>query len=97
MDNKQTDFTHVGVKKVTQKKTAVLAKVMDVDMYSLVEVWADTEWESAKKAGLVTDAMLEPKKAHVMGRGVEEYSVEDGKKLLKAVKVQKGKGSKVAA
>jgi hypothetical protein len=51
-------FTHLAVEKPTQRKVALLAKAMDVSIYSLVEYWADAEWRSALKAGLVTDAML---------------------------------------
>ena len=98
MADKQNDFTHVGVTTETQRKTAMLAKVLDVNIYSLVEVWANSEWESAKKAGLVTDAMLGTKKAHFAGSGIHEYTLpQDGKQLLKAVKVgQKDKGAKSA-
>ena len=51
-------FTHLAVEKPTQRKVALLAKAMDVSIYSLVQYWADAEWQDAKKAGLVTDAML---------------------------------------
>lgn len=83
----ENKFTHVGVTTGTQRKIAMLAKVLDISIYSMVEVWADSEWESAKKKGLVTDAMLEQKQAHFAGRGIHEYELpKDGKKLLKAVK-----------
>ena len=71
MTEEPTKFTHIGVKKLTQRKVAILAKVLDdTDMYSLVEFWADTAWESAIKAGLVTNAMLTQKtqSAHVIGK-----------------------------
>lgn len=102
MAEKPNEFTHVGVTTETQKKTAMLAQVLDVNIYSLVEYWANTEWESAKKKGLVTDAMLAPKLAHFAGKGIHEYEIpQDGKKILDAVKisakVQKSKGSKVKA
>ena len=59
MTEESTKFTHIGVKKSTQRKVSILAKVLDdTDMYSLVEFWANSEWENALKAGLVTDAML---------------------------------------
>ena len=51
-------FTHLAVEKQTQRKVSMLAKAMDVSIYSLVEYWASAEWKEAKKAGLVTDAML---------------------------------------
>ena len=46
-------FEHLRVKTKAQRKVQLLARAMDVDMYSLVDYWADNEWESAKKAGLV--------------------------------------------
>jgi len=52
------EYTHIGLKKPTQRKIAVLAKVLDTPIYSLVEYWAEIEWKTALKAGLVTDAML---------------------------------------
>ena len=90
MADKQNDFTHVGVTTETQRKTAVLAKALDTNIYSLVEFWANQEWESAVKKGLVTNAMLKPQKGHVVGRGIVEFTPEDGKKLLKAIKVNRG-------
>lgn len=54
-------YTHVAVEPPTQRKVAILAKAMDVTIYSLVEHWAEQEWKSARKAGLVTDAMLASK------------------------------------
>lgn len=58
----QSDSTHVGILKRTQKQISILARVMSNDtkvtMYDLVGLWADEAWEKAKKAGLVTDAML---------------------------------------
>jgi hypothetical protein len=53
-------FTHVGVTPATQRKVALLAKALDTNIYSLVEYWADKEWQDALKAGLVTPAMLKP-------------------------------------
>ncbi len=88
-EEKKNDFTHVGVTVETQRKIAILAKALDTNIYSLVEIMAEQEWKSAAKAGLVTDAMLEPKKAHYAGKGVAEYSPSDGKKLLEAVKGKK--------
>jgi hypothetical protein len=51
-------YTHVAVEPPTQRKVAILAKAMDVTIYSLVEYWANQEWQAAQKAGLVTEAML---------------------------------------
>ena len=59
MANEENKFTHVAVRPKTKRKVAMLAKALDVDIYSLVDDWAETEWKSAKKAGLVTDKMLE--------------------------------------
>jgi hypothetical protein len=53
-------YTHVGVMTGTQKKIALLSRIRDVNIYDLVEAWADEAWEKAKKEGLVTDAMLTP-------------------------------------
>lgn len=58
MADEENKFTHVAVEKSTQRKVALLAQVMDVSIYSLVEYWAEREWETALKAGLVTEAML---------------------------------------
>ena len=61
MTDELKQFTHIGVEKPTQRKIALLAKALDTNIYSLVEYWADLEWKSALKAGLVTEAMLEPR------------------------------------
>lgn len=100
MAAKPNDFTHVGVTTETQRKTAMLARALDTNIYSLVEFWANQEWETAKKKGLVTDAMLATKQAHFAGKGIQEFTPDDGKKLLAVVKVKgskSAKGSKVAA
>lgn len=71
MTEETPKFTHIGVKKSTHRKVSILAKVLDdTDIYSLVEFWANTEWENALKAGLVTEAMLTQKTqtAHVIGK-----------------------------
>jgi hypothetical protein len=52
-------FTHVGIKKKTKRKIAILAKAQGVDIYELVEYWANEDWKIAEKKGLVTKAMLE--------------------------------------
>ncbi len=51
-------FKHIRVKQNAQRKVQVLARALDVDINSLIAYWADHEWESALKAGLVTGAML---------------------------------------
>jgi hypothetical protein len=71
MDNEDTKFTHIGVTKTTHRKAAILAKVLDnTNIYSLVEFWANSAWDSAIEAGLVTNAMLNQGKqsAHVIGK-----------------------------
>lgn len=61
-------FTHIAVKRETQRKAAILSKVLDgVSIYSLVAFWADKEWKEAKAAGLVTDAMIK-KQSKVEGQ-----------------------------
>jgi hypothetical protein len=59
-DEPKKEFTHVAIAKPTKRKVTLLANAMDVDIYSLVELWAEKEWQTALKAGLVTDAMLKP-------------------------------------
>lgn len=83
MDNEETKFTHIGVKKLTQRKVSILAKVLDdTDMYSLVEFWADTAWQSAIEAGLVTNAMLkQDKTAHVIGKPFNSTEKKLGKRV----------------
>lgn len=55
-------FTHIAVKVRTQKQIAILSKILDdASMYGLVGNWADKEWNRAKQAGLVTDAMIHEK------------------------------------
>ena len=71
MNSEEDKFTHIAVKKSTQRKVSILAKVLDnADMYSLVEFWANNEWDNAIKAELVTNAMLKQEKrsAHVIGK-----------------------------
>lgn len=58
----ESEYTHVGVKKPTQKKISILASVLGEKIYELVECWADDEWDSCKRQGLVTDAMLDAPK-----------------------------------
>lgn len=58
-DKTGTTFTHVGVKKETKRKIALLAQAQNVDIYALVEYWANQDWELAVKNKLVTKAMLE--------------------------------------
>jgi len=74
MDNEETKFTHIGVTKTTHRKAAILAKVLEnTNIYDLVGFWADTAWDSAIEAGLVTNAMLnQGKSAHVIGKTLKE-------------------------
>lgn len=81
-------FTHVGVTTKTQRQIALLAKVHGCNIYDLVGAWTDSAWEIALQAGLVTDAMLEPQKAHVVGeKTIVKLDELDKKKLLEVVKV----------
>lgn len=70
MSNEETKFTHIGVTKTTHRKAAILAKVLEnTNIYDLVGLWADSAWDSAIAAGLVTNAMLnQDKSAHVIGK-----------------------------
>lgn len=65
----ENEFTHVGIRKRTQKQISILARVFSnnekVKIYDLVGRWADAEWDEAKRAGLVTNAMLEHTAAEV--------------------------------
>lgn len=58
MTKDKSKYTHLGVEKLTQRKTAILARMMDMPIYALVEEWAQREWVEQKQAGLVNDAML---------------------------------------
>src|ERR1041385_4020624 len=95
-------FAHIGVEKKTHKKIAMLAQVHGVDIYELAEILANAAWETAKQAGLVTDAALEGiDKAHIVGHDdIVEFDIQDGRKLLKAIqpktKVRKSSKSKKA-
>lgn len=94
MIEEPTKFTHIGVKKSTQRKVAILAKVLDdTDMYSLVEFWANTEWENALKAGLVTDAMLTQKRADKQSSQPKAIDKKDAleKRITKVVRMAKKK------
>lgn len=55
-------FTQISVLPATQKKLTFLKPATGLDMYEMVEAWADTAWEQAKEKGLVTDAMIQPEK-----------------------------------
>lgn len=52
------EFTRVAVEKRTQKQIVILASVQGDFIFELVGSWADDAWSKAKKAGIVTDAML---------------------------------------
>ena len=58
MADEPNKFTHIGIEKQTQRKISILAKALETNIYSMVGFWADHEWNTALKAGLVTDAML---------------------------------------
>jgi hypothetical protein len=98
MADGQKKYTHVGVEIKTQKQIAILSKVHGCNIYDLVANWTEASWNQAKVAGLVTDAMLAPQQAHVVGHPtVVDLDRQDGKKLLKALKLQPVKNSKKAA
>lgn len=79
-------FTHIGVKKLTQKKISLLAQVANggqrMHIYDLVDAWADGAWEEAKQAGVVTDAMLNPP-AHWVNPIVAAETAPKGETQLK--------------
>ena len=52
-------YTHVGILLQTQKKISILSSIQGENIYDLVGSWADDAWDKAKKAGLVTDAMIQ--------------------------------------
>ncbi len=58
MNADRNKFTHVAVTRPTQRKVALLAKVLNTNIYGLVEFWAETEWKNVLKAGLVTETMI---------------------------------------
>jgi hypothetical protein len=89
-DEPNNKFTHVGVEVTTQKRIAILAKVHGCNIYDLVAIWSEASWNQAKVAGLVTDAMLEPQRAHIVGKEqIVEFDEQDGKKLLRKIGVKK--------
>ena len=51
-------FVHVAVERATRRKITLLATVLDQHIYDLVNFWADQEWKTAVRAGLVKDSML---------------------------------------
>ena len=59
-EKSQKQTTHIAVTIETQRKLSILKSVQGpkVYIYELVGAWTDEAWEKAKKAGLVTDAML---------------------------------------
>lgn len=85
-NNEETKFTHIGVTKKTHRKAAILAKVLDnTNIYSLVEFWADSAWQSAIDAGLVTNAMLnQDKSAHVIGKPFTTTTKKSSRKAVQA-------------
>jgi len=82
MADEENKFTHIGIERKTQRQIAILAKIHGVTIYDLVGTWTDDAWEKARRAGLVTDAMLG---AHWVGAATSRED-GDGKKLLEAVK-----------
>lgn len=87
-----SETTHIGVLKVTQKKVAILTKVISaqqagkVTMAEVVDNWASIAWEQAKNQGLVTDAMLKQGKEAVvvkLHKGIEKNIKVDMSKIVK--------------
>jgi hypothetical protein len=70
--NQDQGFTHIGLKKGTQRKIAILSRVIGPRIYELVAIWTNDAWEMAKKQGMVTDAMLEETPAHWVGKKEEK-------------------------
>ena len=77
-------FTHIGLKKGTKRKIAILSKVIGPSIYELVAIWTNDAWEQAKQAGMVSDAMLEEPQKHWVG-----MDMEDAEKLAKKLKGKK--------
>jgi hypothetical protein len=93
MANGTSTFTHVGIKKETQRKIALIAAAQDVNIYDLVDFWATSDWNSAVRNGLVTEAMLHgAKNARVEKDGINSTSV-----LKKAEKGSVRRGASKAA
>lgn len=82
-ENEEEGFTHVGLKKDTKKKIAILAKVLGRKQFKLLAIWADDAWNLAKKVGLVTDAMLDPDNADVHWVGLTDDEARGMRRLLK--------------
>lgn len=80
MEENKDSFTHVAVKKElqTKRKISILSQVLHRKQFALVDMWANDAWELAKKAGMVTDAMLGPE-AHWVGED-DEKPTKKGKK-----------------
>ena len=60
MAKEPKEYSNLAVLPTTKRKIQLLSGIKDEDILVLVGAWADTEWEKAKKEGLVTDAMLKP-------------------------------------
>lgn len=84
VEEEESNFTHVGIRKDTKLKITILAKVLGRKQYRLLEIWVDDAWKLAKKAGLVTDAMLDPEDTdNVHWVGMTDEEQRGMKKLLK--------------
>jgi hypothetical protein len=86
----ETNFTHVGLRTDTKKKITILAKVLGRKQYRLLQIWTDDAWNLAKKAGLVTDAMLEPD-PDLHWVGITDAEKEGLRKLVNKTTDDKGK------
>ena len=79
-------FVNIGVEPRTRRMISILANVHDENIYDVVGHWAEQAWEEAKAKGLVTDAMLAPRKAHFLGKKtVVRLDDDDSVKLLNVV------------
>ncbi len=55
-------FRPIAVPRQTKRKIVILAKILDNGpVYSIVQRWAEKEWNEALKAGLVNNSMLKEK------------------------------------
>jgi len=87
-----SETTHIGVLKVTQKKLAILTKVISaqqpvkVTMQEVAENLVNIAWQQAKEQGLVSDAMLSKGMRRLLSnciRGLRRISKLKCPKLLR--------------
>jgi len=92
VEEAQSETTHIGVLKVTQKKLAILTKVISaqqpvkVTMQEVAENLVNIAWQQAKDADLVSDAMLKQGKEAVvikLHKGIEKNIKVDMSRIVK--------------